>query len=234
MKIKRNLANRNNYGIKRATSTIVYPVFHWTGNDGDSDESNANYFKNNIKNASAHAFVDDDSITVSVPANYVAYSVGVDLQDQKSPYASKGRKYAGKATNANTYNIEICDTVKDGKHIFTDSTLTNAIMYGRKIIKRYKLNPNNAIRHFDVTGKICPYPFVVDERMWKRFKKALKTSVTTSVEGVRVRKKPGNSCIVKKLPIKTKCTIDKVEYVNGIPYGYVKKHKGWISLVNTK
>ena len=67
MKIKEYLANKNNYGGKRSTSNIKYIVIHYTGNDGDTDENNSKYFKNNIVKASAHYFVDDDSITQSVP-----------------------------------------------------------------------------------------------------------------------------------------------------------------------
>ena len=71
--IKTQIANKNNYGTKRPVSNIKYIVIHYTGNDGDSDESNAKYFKNNIVKASAHYFVDDDSITQAVPDDYSAY-----------------------------------------------------------------------------------------------------------------------------------------------------------------
>ena len=60
---KTNIANKRNYGGKRNTSAIKYIVIHYTGNDGDSDEANARYFKNNIVKASAHYFVDDDSVS---------------------------------------------------------------------------------------------------------------------------------------------------------------------------
>ena len=46
MNIKQNLANSANYGGVR--QSIKYIVIHYTGNDGDTDEANANYFKNNI------------------------------------------------------------------------------------------------------------------------------------------------------------------------------------------
>ena len=74
--MKENLANRANYGSKRSLSKIKFIVVHYTGNDGDTDENNGNYFKNNVVYASAHYFVDDDSVTCCVPDNYVAYSVG--------------------------------------------------------------------------------------------------------------------------------------------------------------
>jgi N-acetylmuramoyl-L-alanine amidase len=73
---KKRIANRANYGYKRVLSRIKYIVVHYTANDGDSDEGNGNYFANHIIEASAHYFVDGDSITQSVPDDYVAYSVG--------------------------------------------------------------------------------------------------------------------------------------------------------------
>lgn len=113
IKAKTLLANRKNYGNKRSLSTIRYIVIHYTVNDGDHDENNANYFSKNVVKASAHYFVDDDSYTKSVPLSYVAWSVG----GKKYPNCSKtgGGKYYGKCTNANSINIELCDTVKDGK-----------------------------------------------------------------------------------------------------------------------
>ena len=38
--VKPQIANKNNYGTKRSISNIKYIVVHYTGNDGDSDESN--------------------------------------------------------------------------------------------------------------------------------------------------------------------------------------------------
>ena len=75
-KYKQNLANRKNYGGRRSLAAIKYIGLHYTGNDGDSADANANYFKKNIVKASAHYFVDDTSVVQSVPDDYVAWSVG--------------------------------------------------------------------------------------------------------------------------------------------------------------
>ncbi len=76
MHIKTNLSNFANYGEKR--NNIEYIVIHYNGNDGDKDENNANYFKDNIIKALAHYFCNDDSITQSVPDDRIAYLVGGD------------------------------------------------------------------------------------------------------------------------------------------------------------
>ena len=43
--VKTNYADKSNYGSYRNVSKIKYIVWHYTANDGDSDESNARYFK---------------------------------------------------------------------------------------------------------------------------------------------------------------------------------------------
>ena len=177
-KLKKNKSKRSNYGSKRSVNSIKYLVFHYTGNDGDTDEANANYFHNNTVEASAHAFVDDDSVTISVPATYVAWSVGSNgLLDQASAYASKGGKWFGKCTNANSYSIEMCDTERNGKREVTKETRKNAILYGAKIMKKYNIPIQNVIRHFDVNGKLCPIYFVTSEDDWTKFKIELLSAV---------------------------------------------------------
>ena len=59
MNIKTNLAAASNHGGTRSTSLIKWIVIHYTSNDGDTDEANANYFKTGGRGASAHYFVDD-------------------------------------------------------------------------------------------------------------------------------------------------------------------------------
>ena len=166
-RIKKKLAKRCNYGAKRLISVIIKIVLHFTANDGATDEANGNYFANNNVGASAHVFIDDDSITQSVPDNYVAYSVG----GRKYP-GTKGGKLYRKATNANTYNIEMCDVLKNGKHDVSEKTLENTIDFVRVKMKEFNLTVDDVIRHYDVNGKPCPAYFV-DEKKWAEFKKRL-------------------------------------------------------------
>lgn len=180
--IKENIANKSNYGGKRSTSDIKYIVVHYTGNDGDSDESNAKYFKNNIVKASAHYFVDDDSITRSVPDNYIAYSVG---GDRYSNYKTTGgATYYKKCTNTNSISIELCDSYKNGKVYPTDKTIKNALDLVETLMKKYNIHKTNVIRHFDVTGKSCPnYWCGTDSKnkLWKtEFYNKINTTNTTT------------------------------------------------------
>ena len=166
--IKVKTANRSNYGGKRSTADIKYIVIHYTANDGDTDEGNGNYFANNIVGDSAHYFVDDDSITRSVPDDYIAWAVG----GSKYKY-TKGGTFYGKCINANSISIELCDTKKNGVYDFTEATIKNAADLVKLLMKKYNVPVERVIRHYDVTGKVCPKPFVDDEKAWKEFKERL-------------------------------------------------------------
>lgn len=152
--LKKKIANRNNYGQKRSTSQIKYIAIHYTGNDGDTDENNGKYFANNIVKASAHYFVDDDSVTQSVPDDYAAWAVA---DKRWSNYKTTGgAKFYGIVTNTNSLSIEICDDVKNGVVYPSAKTIANAIAFTIEKMKQYNIPKERVIRHFDVSGKTCP------------------------------------------------------------------------------
>ena len=165
--IKNNIAHNSNYGSKRNTSTIKYIVIHYTANDGDTDEANANYFRTANRKSSAHYFVDDDSITRSVYDNYIAWSVGGSKYSDCSK--TGGGKFYKICTNTNSISIELCDTKKDGKVFASEKTLNNAYDLVVKLMKQYDIDIDHVIRHFDVTGKKCP-AYLVNDSEWKKFK----------------------------------------------------------------
>ena len=174
--LKTNYANPYDYGGKRNKSAIKYIVVHYTGNDGDTDEANANYFKRKKVKASAHYFVDDDSVTISVADTNIAYSVGgAKWKDCKK---TGGGKLYKKCTNANSLSIEMCDTKKDGKYNVTEATMQNTAELIRIKMKEYNIPIENVIRHFDVNGKHCPAYFCcssANDIAWNNFKKRLTT-----------------------------------------------------------
>lgn len=161
---KKNIANHANYGNRRSTDNIKYLVYHYTSNDGDHDEGNANYFHNNVVKASAHYFVDDDSVTQSVEDNYIAYSVGGKCQSAHHPLYKI-------CTNSNSISIEMCDTNKNGVVEITDATMQNAIELGKAIMKHYNIPLDRVIRHYDVNGKACPNcNGLLNDNTWNAFK----------------------------------------------------------------
>lgn len=154
MNIKTALANKSNYGGSRPTANIKYLVIHYTANDGDTDENNGNYFKNNVVKSSAHYFVDDDSVTQTVPDNYIAYHCGAT--SYKHSYCR----------NANSIGIEICDDIKNGVIYPSAKTIQNVLELTEYLMKKYNIPKANVIRHYDVTGKLCP-AYWVDNNKWK-------------------------------------------------------------------
>lgn len=160
VQIKDKLAKKANYGGARATSTIKWIVIHYTGNDGDSDESNGNYFAKNVVKASAHYFVDDDSITRAVPDNYIAYAVG------GKKYNNAGGRLYGQVTNANSISVELCDNVKNGMIYPSADTIAHALELVEYLMKKYNIPQHRVIRHYDVNGKPCP-SYWTDENMWE-------------------------------------------------------------------
>lgn len=164
---KTNIANKSNYGGKRNTGNIKYLVYHYTGNDGDTDEGNGKHFHNHIVKASAHYFVDDDSVTQSVPDNYIAYSVGGRCQSNHHPLYKV-------CTNSNSISIEMCDCYKNGVVEITDKTLENAIELGKVLMKKYNISIDRVIRHYDVNGKACPNcNNFLNDATWNAFKSRL-------------------------------------------------------------
>lgn len=158
--MKEMWASSTNYGDTRATSSIKYIVIHYTGNDGDTAENNGKYFQTANRKASAHYFVDDSVVVHSVPDNRVAWSVG------GSKYNNGGGSLHGIAKNANTLNIELCDTNKNGTVKATSATINNALALTKELMSKYGISASNVIRHYDVTGKSCP-AYWVNDSTWK-------------------------------------------------------------------
>ena len=154
------LCNKANYGSKRKTD-IKYIVIHYTSNKGDTALNNVTYFaRETLKNpASAHYFVDENEIWVSVPDDFVAYHCG-------------GKTYKHKTCrNSNSLGIEICMNDKNG-NIRYDSIKKAAILT-RILMKKYNIPISNVLRHHDITGKNCPAPMVENPKLWQDFLNSL-------------------------------------------------------------
>lgn len=241
--IKIHTANRANYGRQRPTSDIKYIVIHYTANDGDTDENNGKYFANNVTKSSAHYFVDDDSITQSVPDNYVGYSVGGNRYANYKQ--TGGAKFYKTCNNSNSISIELCDDVKNGVIYPSAKTIANALDLARLLMRKYNVPADRVIRHFDVTGKICP-AYWVDNAKWRaefwnklggvsspvvteeKSKFPYLVKINTDVLNVRIGAGTGYkiSTTVKRGEVYT-----IVAESNG--WGKLKSGAGWIKLIYT-
>lgn len=146
----------------RGPSDICYLVIHFTANDGDSAKNNADYFAREAPGASAHFFVDEREIWQSVQEKDIAWHCG-----------TRGMYFHPYCRNANSLGVELCSRKRGEKYYFTPETVKNAQQFVRSLMKRYGIPTENVVRHYDVTHKNCPAPFVEDAGAWQRFKAGL-------------------------------------------------------------
>ena len=189
MEIKRNITtqNFNNGSINR----IKYIVVHFTANNGDTAYGNTNYSKS-YRGASAHYFVDENNIYQSVEDKNVAWHCGA-------------KKYKhSTCRNSNSLGVELCSR-KDskGNYYFMDKTVDNAVELVKMLMAKYNVPIANILRHYDVTGKNCPEPFVRDVKAWKNFKDRLEEKVV-------------------KQNIKINGKVKSVDAINKDGYTYIK------------
>lgn len=169
--IKKMLLTKNeNSRPGTALEQVKGVVVHYTANPGTSAEANRNYFESRkdcpdeIKyKTSSHYIIDiNGSIIQCIPENEIAY-------------ASNNR-------NADTISIECCHPDKTGK--FTRQTYQSLVELTAYLCIKYQFDTENIIRHYDVTGKMCPLYYVKKPKAWKAFKKDvgeyLKNAVSAS------------------------------------------------------
>ena len=189
MEIKRNITTKN--FDSGSINRIKYIVVHFTANNGDTAYGNTNYFKS-YRGASAHYFVDENSVYQSVEDKNIAWHCGA-------------KKYKhSTCRNSNSLGVELCSR-KDskGNFYFMDKTVYNAVELVKMLRAKYNVPIANVIRHYDVTGKNCPEPFVRDIKAWQNFKNRLEEKVV-------------------KQNIKINGKVKSVDAINKDGYTYIK------------
>ena len=161
MEIKEIVAHTSNY-TKGRKQPIQYIVVHYTANNGDTAQGNGTYFSQSNRNASAHYFVDESNIIQSVKDTDTAWHCG-----------AKSYKHE-KCRNDNSIGVEMCsEKDNNGQYYINEQTQRTAIMLVRRLMEKYNIPLENVIRHYDVTGKLCPEPFVRNQVQWLDFKQKL-------------------------------------------------------------
>lgn len=228
-------ALKSNYGNFRNTKNIKYIVIHYTANDGDTAENNGKYFARNKVGASAHYFVDSDSITQSVPDNYVAWSVG------GNKYNNAGGRLYGKCTNNNSISIELCDDVKNGVVYPSAKTIQKALDLTVLLMKKYNVPKENVIRHYDVNGKPCPKYWMEDGKWKSEFWSKIQptTSEVKVFEPYLVKINTDSLNVRNKASVdgKINTTVGKGEVYTIVEerdgWGKLKSGAGWVKLSYT-
>lgn len=135
-------------------------VVHYVANPGSSAKDNRDYFESlatsGLTSASSHYVIGlEGEILQCIPLNEISY-------------CSNDR-------NGDTISIEVCHPGEDGK--FNDVTYDSLVELCAWLCNAYQLESASLIRHYDVTGKICPKYFVDHPEEWEKFKKDVKKTM---------------------------------------------------------
>ena len=151
----------SNYRAGR-TQPVRYIVMHYTANNGDTARNNCDYYHRvGGLQASAHYFCDEHGVMQSVRECDTAWHCG----------AEAGQRYwHPECRNGNSIGIEMCSRKRaDGSYYILPETVANAAALAREIMQRYGIDTEHVLRHYDVTGKHCPMPWVDDPAQWTAF-----------------------------------------------------------------
>ena len=158
-------AHTGNYQ-KGRTQPVEYIVVHYTANTGDTAQNNLDYFARTKTGTSAHYFVDENEVCQSVQDTDVAWHCGSN--NPRHPYCR----------NANSIGVEMCNSVGSVPEAVRDRTAA----FVRQKMKEYGIDSSHVLRHYDVTGKRCPAPWVDNPAEWMEFKKMLEEDDDMSYE----------------------------------------------------
>lgn len=128
-------------------------VIHYVGNPESTAQGNRDYFNNSNSSVSAHFVVGlEGEIIQCLPLNE--------------------RSAASNNRNKDTISIEVCHPTETGE--FTSETYDSLVKLTKWLCETCSLDENDVIRHYDVTGKLCPLYFVNYEDAWNNFLKDVK------------------------------------------------------------
>lgn len=155
--LTQNYLTRNAYsrpGIK--LSKVNGIVVHYTANQNSTALENRNYFEslatNHKTHASSHFIIGiNGEIIQCIPLTEISY--------------------ASNSRNGDTIAIECCYKDDNGK--FTNATYKSLVALVKDLMDYYSLDSDDVIRHYDITGKLCPIYFVRNPNEWTVFKENL-------------------------------------------------------------
>ncbi len=128
-------------------------VIHYVGNPNTSAEANRNYFES-LKDgtegiyASAHFIVGlEGEVVQCIPLTEWAY--------------------ASNSRNGDTVSVEVCHPDETGE--FSPVTYDRTVELTAWLCSTFGLTADDVLRHYDVSGKICPKYYVENEDAWSGF-----------------------------------------------------------------
>lgn len=229
-----NFTDANNIG------RIKYLVIHYFGDLGTA-AAVANYFKNAYRGASAHYCIDEGEVIYQcVEDNDIAWHCG-----------TSGQYFHPECRNSNSIGIEVRPGKVNTAHLssedqdwyFKPEVVDRLVEFTKALMKKYNIPIDRVVRHYDVTHKTCPNPFVVNAKAqtaWVAFKNRLIATpkpvtppasvgykVQVNTDALNIRSGPGTQYPVAAV-ITDRGIYTIVDSQNG--WGKLKSGAGWISL----
>lgn len=171
--IKVELLTPNKYSRSQKTlKKVKGVVIHYTANPMTTAEQNRSYFEG-LK----------DSGETYASSHFV-----IGLQGEIIQCIPTGEEsYASNDRNSDTISIECCHTDKTGK--FNEATYNSCVELTAWLVTKFDLElPKDVIRHYDITGKICPKYFVDHPDKWKEFLSDVQAYIKSHGTEVEVKK----------------------------------------------
>lgn len=209
MKINRNITTVNRW-VGRGGCAVEWIVIHYTANTYQPDlaKNECAAFADIYVGASAHFFVDDNEVWQSVEMSDTAWHCG------DNPPSRNG------ATNRNSIGIEMCVVYQNGKYSISDKTAARTLDLVLSLLKMF---PGAKVcRHYDVTGKICPAPWVEDPGAWDVFRRNVERMRDYDAEMQQIKESIGTcmgeiAACKKRIADLTKKTEPVYEYIEDVP-----------------
>lgn len=153
MKITERIIPKNKYNRPGTRSEPGRICVHYTGQAGTDADKLALFYKN----VAAGMFPDKPNSWTST--QYIVGLTGKMIRiipDNEIAYAASGK-------NNGTIHIEVCYSKAGGEfETASVSALRELVQY---LMKKYSIPAEKVLRHYDLTGKYCPW-FYVDENRW--------------------------------------------------------------------
>lgn len=194
MQIKQKLTEKR---FKKGTAgrKIEYIVIHYFGTPATAEEMAKSFLSSGT--CSAHYVLDEgETVWQCVKDEDIAWHCG-----------TKKGYFHPKCRNKNSIGIEVrpqktdASTVKSAEArdwYFTPETEENLLALTRLLMKKHGIGAENVLRHYDVTHKLCPRPYVGEDEnthygtsgdeQWARFKRRLTEEETDEEEETEMKR----------------------------------------------
>ena len=128
-------------------------VIHYVGNPDTSAAANRNYFES----------LKDGAEDIYASAHFIVGLEGEVIQC--IPLTEWA--YASNSRNGDTVSVEVCHPDETGE--FSPVTYDRTVELTAWLCSTFGLTADDVLRHYDVSGKICPKYYVENEDAWSGF-----------------------------------------------------------------